>query len=120
MNEHALLSKLYILAEKLMDETTKVVALSGLKARAEEPDADRQLYCPAIDSVQIIYEGTPVDSPARQLIVQLYTNVGNGTLLDEDVDALPKDFLYDLSRNLLKVRPLLSSHDKTFQREQGS
>lgn len=112
MNEYAMLSKLYILAEKLMDETTKDVALSQITARAAEPDADGQLCCPATDSIQIIYDGTPVGSPARQLIVKLYTNLGTESLLTDDVDALPKDFLYDLSRNVLKVRPLPSYHDR--------
>ncbi|KAH6010119.1 hypothetical protein HBI67_171860 [Parastagonospora nodorum] len=105
-DEYATLSKLFVLAEKLMDEDGKTAILAAISARSQEPFSDKILYYPAIDSVQIIYEGTPEHSPARKLLVTLYTNFVTFAFVTEKSDAVPKDFLHDLSLSLLTQRPL--------------
>ncbi|KAF3047463.1 hypothetical protein E8E12_007761 [Didymella heteroderae] len=68
--EYLILSKLYVLAEKLVDETTKQLVLSAIKCRAEDCSYILQEYClPELDSVRVIYDGTPASSPARELLV---------------------------------------------------
>jgi len=89
-----------------MDEDAKTAILAAISARSQEPFSDKSLYYPAIDSVQIIYEGTPDHSPARELLVSLYTNFITSAFITEKSDAVPKDFLYDLSISLLTQRPL--------------
>jgi hypothetical protein len=105
-DEYATLSKLFVLAEKLMDDNAKVAILAAISARSKELHSDKTLYYPAIDSIQIIYDGTPNSSPARQLLVSLYTDFVTSAFVTEMSEAVPKDFLYDLSISLLTKRPL--------------
>ncbi|KAF2033227.1 hypothetical protein EK21DRAFT_86349 [Setomelanomma holmii] len=100
-DEYASLSKLFVLAEKLVDDESKKLILSAILARSKEPFSDEIVYYPALDSVQIIYEGTVEDSPARHLLVQLYANFGNAAFIETDVDGIPQEFLYHLSRYML-------------------
>ena len=111
-DEYTSLSKLFVLSKKLMDDMAKEVVLAAMLARAKEPFSDGQLYYPALDCVQIIYEGTPEQSPARQLLVQLYTDFGNVDFITEKAEVIPKDFLYDLSLSTLRNRVTLEKHNK--------
>jgi hypothetical protein len=100
------LSKLYVLAEKLIDNTTKELVLAAISAHAKEM-LSRDLNCiPPIESVQTIYEGTPEGSPARRLIVQIFTDNGSPSSLTTEVDDIPKGFLYELSVSLISTRPI--------------
>lgn len=112
MDEYLSLSKLYVLAEKLADQITKGIVLTAISARAEEALPDKSHCFPAIDSIQVIYEGTIEGSPARHLLVQLYTDLGDFTFLTAKANVVPKDFLYDLSLSLLRCLPLLRDHEK--------
>lgn len=110
--EYTSLSKLFVLSEKLMDDTSKETVLAAMLARSKAPFSDEQIYCPALDCVQIIYEGTLEQSPSRQLLVQLYTELGNAEFITEKAEAIPKDFLYDLSLSMLRDRPTREKHNK--------
>ncbi len=112
-NQYLVLSKLYVLAKKIMDETTKHIALTAISSRASELKG-KGVY-PEINAIQTVYEGTPRNSPARQLFVQLYTDFGDAYMLKtggtvDPRDSIPTDFLFDLSCSLLgnRVRPELT------------
>lgn len=89
-----------------MDEDAKSAILAAISARSQEPFSGKTLYYPAIDSVQIIYKGTPEHSPARELLVSLYTNFVASAFVTEKSDSVPKDFFHDLALSLLIQRPL--------------
>jgi hypothetical protein len=103
-----------------VDQTTKGIVLTAISARAEESCPDKSHDFPAIDSVQVIYEGTVQviyegtveGSPARRLLVQLYTDFGDSTFLTVKAEVVPKDFIYELSLSMLGRRPLLRDHEK--------
>lgn len=94
-----MLSKLYVLSEKLMDDTTKTIVLTAITARFEEALSRTGCFSyPKIDAVQTIYAGTPSNSPARQLLLQLYTDFGSSDLLAnanivDEAPYVPRDFL---------------------------
>lgn len=111
-DEYISLAKFYVLAENLLDQTTKGIVLTAISARAEESCPDKSHDFPAIDSVQVIYEGTVEGSPARRLLVQLYTDFGDSTFLTAKAEVVPKDFIYELSLSMLGRRPLLRDHEK--------
>jgi hypothetical protein len=94
-----------------MDDQAKAAVLAAISARSKEPFSDGELYYPAIDSVQIIYEGTLEDSSARKLLVELYTNFVVCAFVTEKSEAVPKDFLQDLALSLLVNRPLPKIED---------
>jgi len=91
-----------------MDDAAKETVLAAILARSKEL-FHGDLYYPAIDSIQIIYEGTLEGSPARQLMVDLYTNFVTSAFITEKADAVPKDFLKDLINSLLTKRPPLKN-----------
>lgn len=103
--EHNELSKLYVLADKLMDEQTKHHVLNALMSRSKKSGVIRRpTYCPGLEDVRIIYGGTPEFSPARAMLVDFYTDHGNESFLAERTDTIPKDFLYDISKSMLSKR----------------
>ncbi|KAJ4321862.1 hypothetical protein N0V94_002695 [Neodidymelliopsis sp. IMI 364377] len=100
------LSKLYVLAEKLIDNTTKELVLAAISAHAREMLSQDLICIPPIESIQMIYEGTPEGSPVRRLITQIFTDNGCPSSLTTEADDIPKDFLYELSISLISTRPI--------------
>jgi hypothetical protein len=73
------LGKLYVLAEMLMDDTTKDTVHTAILTRLKEPFADGLRCYPGLDAVNIIYGGTTQGNPARRLLIDLYTDfIGAG------------------------------------------
>lgn len=108
--EYVNLSKLYVLAEMLMDEDTKNVVLAAILDKSKEVSVNGTLsYTYYLDgtSIQIIYDRTPEGSPARRLLVDLYTTFGDETFKLAEFPDLPKDFFFDLAVNLMAKRPTL-------------
>lgn len=107
-DEYYSLSRLFVLAEKLIETTTKSLVLAAMTACSQKSVSNHFLYYPAIDSIQTIYDGTPEGSPARELFVKLYTKHGDASFLTARSSIVPKDFLYELSVSILRTRPLLT------------
>ncbi|KAF2241925.1 hypothetical protein BU26DRAFT_389222, partial [Trematosphaeria pertusa] len=103
--EFTALSKLYVLAEKLMDKRTKTVVLDSFYARVGQLSKTGDVQSAALDCVRIIYGGTRTSSSIRDLLVAFYTDYGDRSFLPEEVENVPSDFLYDISRSMLKKRP---------------
>jgi hypothetical protein len=111
-HEHESLSKLYVLAEKLINDMTKEMVLAAILARFREPCPDNVVHLRTIKSIYTIYCGTSEHSPARQLFVIFFTDFCHVSFATTDTDELPSDFLNDLSQSLLATRPLVKDHDK--------
>jgi hypothetical protein len=105
-DEYAILCTLHVLTKKLMDKNAKTAILTAITARSQEAFTDTVLYYPAIDSIQIIYEGNPEHSPARQLLVDFYTKFVSSAFVTVKSEAVPKGLLHDLRINLLTKRSL--------------
>jgi hypothetical protein len=105
--EYTMLTKLYVLAEMLMDENTKETVHSAILARSKEAfSGDQKSRYPGPAPIRIIYEDPPEDSPARKLMVQLYTEIAYGSFLTQLPKEMPTDFFYDLSISLISKHPL--------------
>ncbi|KAH6637781.1 hypothetical protein C7974DRAFT_450829 [Boeremia exigua] len=106
-HQYRLLCKLYVLAEKLIDSTTKDTIFAALSAHAQEINF---VFLPDSDAVQIIYEGTPENDAARRWLVNLYTDHGlcDDLGLCDELGVIPadfpKDFLMDLAVNMMAKR----------------
>jgi hypothetical protein len=103
--EYVSLSKLYVLAKKLMDDEARDTVLAAMASRSVEEAYDGQLYFPPDYLARTIYDGTVEGDPTRKLLVDLYTQFGTENSI-APVEELPKDFLYDMTRSLLGQRPL--------------
>jgi hypothetical protein len=137
--EYFVLSSLYVLAENIVDQATKKLVLDAIEAHAEVElpgvDGEASFCYPEMDSVRVIYAGSPSNSPCHQLLVRLYTDYATSDYLSIaspslqnlgivpgvkdgpvthaivpepgqiDLEDVSKDFLYDLSTSLLNLRP---------------
>ncbi|KAI4664949.1 uncharacterized protein J4E79_003248 [Alternaria viburni] len=99
------MSELYVLAEMLMDDSTKKNILAAIQKRCESPHFGHSL--PEPSAVRTIYDGTPESSPARRLMVDIFSQRAIKERIEHwTTENLPKDFLLDLSVNLIAQRPL--------------
>lgn len=105
------LSKLYVMAEMLIDQATKDIVVQAMTAKSNEASADGSRYFPGLNCIQIMYHGTPENSPARCLIVQMYTD-NDLDISDATSDTIIKDFAIDLAVNLMKNRPIRRVHEQ--------
>lgn len=99
------------MAEMLIDQATKDIVVQAMTAKSNEASADGSRYFPGLNCIQIMYHGTPENSPARCLIVQLYTD-NDLDISDATSDTIPKDFAIDLAVSLMKNRPIRRVHEQ--------
>ncbi|OCL08416.1 hypothetical protein AOQ84DRAFT_388851 [Glonium stellatum] len=102
--EYIRLSQAYCLGEMLMDTTFKDAIVDAIISKAVTPAADDDCWYPDGKAIGLIYDGTPKDSPARELLVAFYHCCGDSDWITKE-DDLPKDFLMDLTIALLDGRP---------------
>ena len=103
--EYCRMAKLYVLGDRLMDITTKNVAIDALIQTAKEPTANGKSYAPGNMCIRIIYEGTQQNSLVRQLMIDFYVyGASGGWMLKATADKWPLDFLYDLTIALANTR----------------
>jgi hypothetical protein len=102
------LCQLYILADELQDVTsTNTVIDAILGVFKEMVDMDDGDLGPFLDFevIKLVYDSTPMLSPLRQLMADHWVHRANKFWLgDEDRDALPEDFLFDVLRGTLDKR----------------
>jgi hypothetical protein len=106
------LSKLYVLAEKLIDETAKTAVLAAMSKHGEGRSRGT-LGCPGFESISIIYNGTPDNSPARKCMLDLYTKcVAEDASLEvfPSEQNWPRDFLSDLIKSVITSWARPSTH----------
>ncbi|KAK5120538.1 hypothetical protein LTR85_006194 [Meristemomyces frigidus] len=107
-SQSALLAKLYVLGEELLDSNFQdciidafICALREVRAKPAKTSTFR--YCLRKQTVNLIYDGTPQKSPARQLMVDVYTREATGEAMKDEnnnVQVHP-EFLLDLASALL-------------------
>jgi hypothetical protein len=104
------LSRLFALAEKLVDLTAKNQIIDGMHAFFNElikknpTGLQVERILPAAATKQL-YEGTPERSQARKLIVDLYAGSADESWLRDSKSVLPEEFVYNVAIRLLQKRP---------------
>lgn len=98
---YSLLCRAYVLGEVLLDWTFKNAIIDIISASTKTIE-----YFPDGKTVSILYEGTPISSPARRLMVDFYAHVLHDS---EDwhsyLDDCPRDFLLDVLKAITFLRP---------------
>ncbi|KAF2751797.1 hypothetical protein M011DRAFT_473106 [Sporormia fimetaria CBS 119925] len=95
------LSKTYVIADKLLDTSSKKIILKGiLKLCRNKAYGTQEL--PSAESLTIIYEGTSDNDEIRSALAKVYAYEGVKTTMDSifQADSPPMEFFYDLSRYL--------------------
>ncbi|KAF2731072.1 hypothetical protein EJ04DRAFT_579392 [Polyplosphaeria fusca] len=105
--EYILLAKIYVFCEKLQDTRAKNAVIRAIFDLTREKDKDNGRWrIPEHTAVRIIYDGTPKDSPARRLVVELMSNLEQTGYQNYCDDKLLEatDFWKDLALSLRNDR----------------
>jgi hypothetical protein len=104
LNEYIVLSKLYVLSEKLCDVAAKNAVINAILAVSWERASDGVIYSPSVPAIAIIYAGTPDGSLAREMMADMWTSVKTDYIVRHKA-SLPRDFFIDLALALSRDRP---------------
>lgn len=105
---------IYVLAEKLQDTWAKNHIIDAMHSFVAEKlprnpaswvRMERIDGCVSTASLIKLYEGTPSDSQARELVVDLFADNGTAEWLALAGDLLPHEFLFEVTVRLLQKRP---------------
>ena len=105
----------YVLGERLMDTEFKNSVASAYVLYARGTAPGKRAY-PSNEEIRILYEGTGEKSPIRRLLVDIWCCRGKHEWMDQDSD-LPKDFLVEVTRALLRARPSLENLSRPWKNE---
>ncbi|KAF2007736.1 hypothetical protein P154DRAFT_419660, partial [Amniculicola lignicola CBS 123094] len=99
---HHTLAYAYVLGERLLDNDFKnAIADTYVLYARGMPPAKR--FYPSNEEIRVIYEGTRESSPLRKLLVDIWACRGKHEWIENDPD-LPKDFMVEITKALLKAR----------------
>lgn len=117
--EHSVLLQVYVLAEKLQDVQTKNHAIRAVLDLSDLHSANGIWATPSIDAVNMVYNGTTEASPARRLLVDLFSTIYISSILDLGGD-MHKDFRSELGKTLMKLRPLKKGAVENVAKKKGA
>lgn len=106
------LARLYVFGEKLLDNDFQDHVLNAFVAPYRKTH-----WVPDDLSINIIYDGTPKSSPARRMLVNMYTADGHAEFVgnhDGGCWDVPEDFKDALIAALLANRMFAGSRQKDF------
>ena len=84
---YQILADLYVLGERLLDETIRGAIIKEFIRLSDLTDQCSKRYCPMRETVSIIYRGTTAGSPARRLMVNIHLAYGTTKWLDSTCEA---------------------------------
>lgn len=110
------LCRLYVLAERLQDIETKNLVIDGMFLHLQETvplfsstviGKDRANV--GMNSLKLLYEHTPENSPARRLAVDFYAKSGRAEWLQSSKGEYPEEFVFDVAIRLMQKRSIFAS-----------
>ena len=99
--EFELLARMYVLAEKLQDDTMRNAIIDGFIAKGSLRDSEGTRWFATNEDVDIIYRGTGQGSHMRRLLVDMHVSSGHARWLEDEINNA--EFTLDLSRKLLDI-----------------
>ena len=102
--EFVKLAHMYVLGEKVQDDTFCDAVIDTTIDKIMYHLADGTRWFATTDPVNIIYGGTPTGSPARRFLVDIYVRYGKSDWVEEERDV-DHEVLLDLARAFLDSRP---------------
>ncbi|KAF1973571.1 hypothetical protein BU23DRAFT_132966 [Bimuria novae-zelandiae CBS 107.79] len=102
---YAVLAHAYVLGEMILDIPFMNAIADVYVLNARGGDGVRAHY-PTNEDIAVLYDGTSPDSPIRKLLVDIWMYRGKVEWLDKELDdgALPREFLIEVTRELLKLK----------------
>ncbi len=98
-SEYDIMFQVYVLAERLNDPLTKNNIIHAVFDLADLHTSEGDWRVPPPSSIRFVYDGTPEKSPARRLMVDMWSRIDSASIALY-VEVLPKPFLGDLAIRL--------------------
>ncbi|KAK3677372.1 hypothetical protein LTR78_002910 [Recurvomyces mirabilis] len=111
--EYQVLAEMYCFGEFVQDERIQDAVIDAIMARVKQGGADYHYY-PTTPIINTIYEGTPADSPARRLMVHIYSTQGISEWVADDINP---EFLLELTRQFCGLNREHQSYVRLFAKE---
>ncbi|KAF2129932.1 hypothetical protein P153DRAFT_356604 [Dothidotthia symphoricarpi CBS 119687] len=109
VEEYIKLAKLYVFAEKMQDIPCKNAIIKALVSRIYMKRDSGRWYAFSTFSTRVIYKGTLPGSPARRLLVDVFTYNAEDSWIAGS-SAWPEEFVRELAISLLGFRAISDSH----------
>jgi len=93
------LCRLYVLAERLMDDATTSWIELTLYKLGKTSVKDKSVFVPPVDAIKIIYDGTPEGNGARWVLVKLFIRLKDHKAAADVLSSstnVPHEFFKDL------------------------
>ena len=104
-----LLTKCYLLGEKLIDAKFKDSVIDAMLATMRSRSGGRSTLNPGTQAIKTLYEGTPKGSKARRLFAESCAGNIQLSTFTANKECYPQDFLLDLAEALIAKRPVDTS-----------
>lgn len=95
-NEFRQLAQCYVLGESLLDTKFQNAVIDAIYSKLRD-GSGTTFHEIGAEVVTIIYKGTVAESPARLLMVDIFTSHANKDQMREVVEDVPAEFLQDLA-----------------------
>lgn len=112
-SKYTQLAHSYALGEHLCDPEFQYSVIHSIIGYSRIKNTHNNSSFPGPIAINVIYNNTSSNSPARRLVVDFYVRFGTDNWIT-DSDTMNHEFLADLSKALLKDRVLLHKHEKNF------
>lgn len=115
------LAKQHALGEKLLDDNFQDCVLNEMISLTRENEG----YLPVDADITIIYESTGTSSPARRLLVDMFTWGGGtdpiGWVREDGIDVwpVPQEFKDDLIKSMFKNCYVMEKHKEDYKALDG-
>ncbi|KAK4960285.1 hypothetical protein LTR10_003179 [Elasticomyces elasticus] len=91
------LADAFVLGDALVDSEFQASVLETLRFMSGSRQR-KSFWAVATEVVAVIYDGTPTGSPIREVLLDLFLLHADGQLSDDDILALPEEFLRELEK----------------------
>jgi len=110
--------RVFVLGEKLQDLSTKNAMMEAALATTKLTGRNGKWQVPTVQTVNMVYNGTPSSSLARCLLVDLWTALSMSTIF-ENFDQIHKDMRKDLGKSVSDRYKVVSANIGNITDEKG-
>lgn len=111
--EYHFLARMYAFGEKVQADAFCDNIIDAMAQKTDDVATDGTRTFPSHSAIMVLYNGTPLDSPARQFCVDMYAEFGAEKWIPKESEFNHNEFLTDLTRALLDRSQATSVHKQS-------
>ncbi|KAK4619511.1 hypothetical protein CLAFUW4_11456 [Fulvia fulva] len=111
--EYQLLAQLYVFGDKVQADAFCDSVLDAMAQKTDDVATDGTRTFPSHSAIMALYNGTPMGSPGRRFVVDMYAEYGAQSWIPSESEFNHAEFLTDLVRALLDKRQTSSVHKQS-------